>query len=96
MKLFLFPLIALLPACSTTIYDPVTGNKVARIQSDASNIAFSRSPDGAVSFTADQLSNSQPTLAAGKVLTSAVTAAGTAISAVSAVKAYETINKPIR
>jgi len=67
--------LTLLQGCSTTLYTD-DGKPLARIQSDATRVAYTRSADGAVTFSAEALSNSAPVLAAGKALTPAVMAVG--------------------
>ncbi len=69
----------LLSGCAVTeIRDPQTGRVIARIQADASNVDF-KSPN--VSFHADSLDHSTPTLAQGKATSSKFEALGSALMA---------------
>ncbi len=93
MKTALLLLAGLLTSCSTTIYEG--GQKVVRIQSDARGISYKRTPDGAVTLTADILSNSTPVLAVGKALTPVVTVLGTAVAAAATTNIIDAVRKPV-
>jgi hypothetical protein len=94
MRFLLIPLACLLASCSTKIYSD-SGKPLLSIQSDAKGINYTRSASGAVTFTADTLSNSAPVLAAGKALTPAVAAfsAGMAVSGTTSI--VKAVRKPV-
>jgi len=84
----------LLCGCQTVLYGP-DGKPLARIQSDATNLAYARTADGAVSFTADRLSNSTATNAAGRIVNTVAVMGTAAITAVQSVSAINAVRKPI-
>ena len=62
MRLILFAL--LFAGCaSTQVFDPVTGKRIFKTQADASNVTVTSQN---VSFHADSLNHSTPTMAQGK------------------------------
>jgi uncharacterized protein YceK len=66
MKRFLALLAALMPGCSTVIYDG-SGNKLAVIYSNATDVTLTKSGNGSVTFAAATIDNSTPTRAIARV-----------------------------
>lgn len=59
-------LLLLLPSCaSTTLYDAMTGHRLAHFEGDMTGVTYSRAADGSVQLTGT-INHSAATLAQGK------------------------------
>ena len=74
----------LLPSCAhTDLYDPATGQRLARFEGDMTGMTYHRAADGSVKLTGS-IDHSSATRAQGEAASSKLGAAGTAIAAAGA------------
>ncbi len=73
------PLILLLSSCTSTTFFR-EGKPVARFQGDMHKIKFSMDKNGTLTWSADTVDHSTPTIAAGKTSAGNIAASGAAIA----------------
>ena len=85
MKAVLLAITLILTSCTTTFYK--NGEKIASFAGDMTNSRVEISDTGAVRWSADKVSHSTATSAAGRSITNGVVATGSVVTAATA-KSY--------